>query len=219
MRYHVNPHTGNAGPCSARISCPYGNLETDHFDSEADARAAYEAGNLDKAFSTLSKTLDEVVASPFVKTQTFHEEGGVQIDTSLVRAADLRLGDRVWDSIEKQTYTVMLDDDGNRIMRGTRGDQYSLEGSEENTVEHRVDKVVRPRASDDEVLDKHMASTIGEASDDELLAAIEKAGWRRFDPASSMGITEDFYHSGGTDFPALTDEAMDEMSTGTVVFY
>ncbi len=60
-RYHINPHTGNPGVCRAKNNCPYGNLETEHFDSQEAARAAYESGQLDSAFATLRKTTAQVV--------------------------------------------------------------------------------------------------------------------------------------------------------------
>lgn len=68
-RYHINPRTGDPGACSARISCPFGNLESDHFDSKEDARAAYEEGRLDQAFVTLQRTLDEVT-DPYEAVQS-----------------------------------------------------------------------------------------------------------------------------------------------------
>lgn len=45
-RYHLNPKTGEPGPCRAMVSCPYGNLDTDHYDSVAEARSAYEASQV-----------------------------------------------------------------------------------------------------------------------------------------------------------------------------
>ena len=41
-RYHINPKTGNPGICRAKKSCPFGNIETEHFDSQEAARSAYE---------------------------------------------------------------------------------------------------------------------------------------------------------------------------------
>lgn len=41
-KFHVNPTTGKAGACSARVQCPFGG-EAEHYASEAEARAAYEA--------------------------------------------------------------------------------------------------------------------------------------------------------------------------------
>ena len=44
-RYHINPTTGNPGPCRAMVSCPFGDMESEHFDSAAQARRAYEQGS------------------------------------------------------------------------------------------------------------------------------------------------------------------------------
>lgn len=41
-RYHVNPKTGNPGLCAAKQSCPFGSLDSDHYDSSIEAREAYE---------------------------------------------------------------------------------------------------------------------------------------------------------------------------------
>lgn len=46
MSYHINPQTGEPGPCRARKSCPFGDLEADHYGSAEEARAAYEAGEV-----------------------------------------------------------------------------------------------------------------------------------------------------------------------------
>lgn len=40
--YHINPKTGNPGVCRAKRSCPFGDLETEHYDSKEAAAAAYE---------------------------------------------------------------------------------------------------------------------------------------------------------------------------------
>lgn len=40
-RYHVNPETGDPGPCRARKNCPFGGDEI-HFDNAARARENYE---------------------------------------------------------------------------------------------------------------------------------------------------------------------------------
>lgn len=41
-KYHVNPETGRAGACSATFKCPFGDLETEHYASAAEARKAFE---------------------------------------------------------------------------------------------------------------------------------------------------------------------------------
>lgn len=42
-RYHVNPVSGEPGPCQAKERCPFGGLEADHYPSVDAARAGYEA--------------------------------------------------------------------------------------------------------------------------------------------------------------------------------
>lgn len=42
-RFHLNPATGEPGPCRAKVSCPFGDLETEHYTSKEEARAQYEA--------------------------------------------------------------------------------------------------------------------------------------------------------------------------------
>lgn len=41
-KYHVNPGTGRASQCSATFKCPFGDLESDHYASAADARKSFE---------------------------------------------------------------------------------------------------------------------------------------------------------------------------------
>lgn len=41
-KFHVNPQTGNAGPCKAKQSCPFGDLEDDHYATREDAARAFE---------------------------------------------------------------------------------------------------------------------------------------------------------------------------------
>jgi len=42
-KYHINPTTGEPGQCKARKSCPFGDLENDHYTSAEAAREAFEA--------------------------------------------------------------------------------------------------------------------------------------------------------------------------------
>lgn len=42
LKYHVNPATGNPGLCAAAVSCPFGDLENDHYTSREAAQNAYE---------------------------------------------------------------------------------------------------------------------------------------------------------------------------------
>lgn len=41
-RYHVSPRTGNAVVCKAKVRCPFGDLQRDHYSSREEALAAYE---------------------------------------------------------------------------------------------------------------------------------------------------------------------------------
>lgn len=69
-RFHISPQTGEPGRCSARKACPFGGLDTDHYDSKKDARQAYEqhmeSGTLpaimtnDTSLSGLAKNSDNL---------------------------------------------------------------------------------------------------------------------------------------------------------------
>lgn len=41
-RYHVNPRTGGTSVCGAKISCPFGDMETEHYGSREEAAKAFE---------------------------------------------------------------------------------------------------------------------------------------------------------------------------------
>jgi tRNA nucleotidyltransferase/poly(A) polymerase len=41
-RYHINPKTGNPGICHAKKSCPFGDMDSEHYDSQEQARAGFE---------------------------------------------------------------------------------------------------------------------------------------------------------------------------------
>jgi hypothetical protein len=41
-RYHINPKTGNPGVCHAKNKCPFGDIQSDHYDSKEGARKGYE---------------------------------------------------------------------------------------------------------------------------------------------------------------------------------
>lgn len=45
VKYHINPETGNPNQCKAKIACPFGSLENDHYASKEEARQAYESMN------------------------------------------------------------------------------------------------------------------------------------------------------------------------------
>jgi len=40
-RFHINPKTGNPGICRAKKTCPFGDLETDHYSSKEEAQNKY----------------------------------------------------------------------------------------------------------------------------------------------------------------------------------
>jgi hypothetical protein len=44
-KYHINPTTGNTGVCHAKKSCPFGDMESDHYPSKEAARLGYEKQN------------------------------------------------------------------------------------------------------------------------------------------------------------------------------
>lgn len=62
-RYHINPRTGEPGTCRARHACPFGDLESDHYDSPEAAREAYEAGNPEELLRALTKKVDGAIDS------------------------------------------------------------------------------------------------------------------------------------------------------------
>jgi hypothetical protein len=53
--YHINPTTGEPGLCKAKVSCPFGDLEDDHYTSREAAAAAYE-----KTMATFASTVKSV---------------------------------------------------------------------------------------------------------------------------------------------------------------
>lgn len=61
-RFHVNLATGEPGKCEAKHNCPFGSLDTDHFDSMSDARGAYEKIMESGNFAKLQKEQAAVVA-------------------------------------------------------------------------------------------------------------------------------------------------------------
>lgn len=58
-RYHISPSTGRPNICQAKISCPFGHMETDHYDSKDAARAAYEQRMSGNTFTPLKKKLGD----------------------------------------------------------------------------------------------------------------------------------------------------------------
>lgn len=57
LKFHVNPQTGDPGPCRALSNCPFGGDEV-HYDSLSSARAGYESSMKALGFETLT-TLSE----------------------------------------------------------------------------------------------------------------------------------------------------------------
>ncbi len=41
-KYHINPKTGNPNICRADVSCPFGDMEADHYGTKGEALKAYE---------------------------------------------------------------------------------------------------------------------------------------------------------------------------------
>lgn len=54
-RFHINPKTGNPGLCSANISCPFGDINADHYSSKEEARTAYEKKQANGSVAPLKK--------------------------------------------------------------------------------------------------------------------------------------------------------------------
>jgi hypothetical protein len=52
-KFHINPETGNPGPCSAKIQCRFGS-ESEHYNSPDEARVAYEEKQA-SSFAEVSK--------------------------------------------------------------------------------------------------------------------------------------------------------------------
>lgn len=66
MRVHINPETGEPGICKATISCPFGDLETDHYPSKEEARAAYS----EKVEEILKRIETTELAYDLIKKET-----------------------------------------------------------------------------------------------------------------------------------------------------
>lgn len=65
-RFHINPETGNPNKCEAMVRCPFGDLDSDHFDSKDDARRAYEKGEIEGTVPEVvkkAKSLEDQLAS------------------------------------------------------------------------------------------------------------------------------------------------------------
>lgn len=57
-KFHINPKTGNPGICKAKVTCPYGDLEKDHFETKEEARVAFEKQAKDSALDAWQKRVN-----------------------------------------------------------------------------------------------------------------------------------------------------------------
>jgi hypothetical protein len=55
-KYHINPQTGNPGTCHAKKNCPFGDIQSDHYDSADQARSAYEQANQEYTVTQSTQT-------------------------------------------------------------------------------------------------------------------------------------------------------------------
>jgi hypothetical protein len=111
-KYHINPKTGNPGVCHAKKSCPFGDLQSDHYNSKEDARNAYEnkmgtnnlaATSEDKGL-TLTPTPDYMKIANQLTTQVEHGVlGQVVVDEAYAEEnkfieldAGTKVGETVW---------------------------------------------------------------------------------------------------------------------------
>lgn len=60
MSFHINPSTGDVGVCRAKKSCPFGDLESDHYSSRKEAVEAFELSQ-----STFSFPVKELAGSEY----------------------------------------------------------------------------------------------------------------------------------------------------------
>lgn len=54
-KYHINPETGKAGVCSAKIACRFKLEENEHYESQAEAYKAYEIQQTNTIENSVSK--------------------------------------------------------------------------------------------------------------------------------------------------------------------
>lgn len=115
-RYHVNPETGEAGPCRATSgNCPFGG-DTDHHDSASEARSAYEASQEDaKLLAGLKKSSDFVKIEPVPASELQHPE------QKATRVGEYLVSTRPVPSInakgrpEQVVETMVIDREGNQV--------------------------------------------------------------------------------------------------------
>ncbi len=66
MKYHINPTTGRVTICKAVHSCPFGDMETEHFESKNAGQVAFEKSMVAKLFS-------DIVPKDALKDMDAHE--------------------------------------------------------------------------------------------------------------------------------------------------
>lgn len=229
-RYHISPHTGDPGVCSAKINCPYGNLETDHFDTPEAARAAYETGQLEPAFATLRRALDKVTDTAFESAGDNPLPSTEYLRSRLAEARERE--DEILAQAEAAGYdreAFLAGGGSGRIHPGLP--VYMAMTREDLRTEHeQLTKTASASDSDftplkrllaDEYRDsaRELSALTGAAldlrarEDQAILDGAAKAGLPVFDPNKGPEPfdTSADYHINGSDEPALTDEAMDEM--------
>lgn len=104
-RYHINPENGNPGRCKALVSCPFGDMELDHYSSRAEAQKAYEQA-MEAAALGQSHKRDSTLTFP--NTYEFPasriEEAVASIDKANNKAKKAGIRERIKYKIE--TYEV-----------------------------------------------------------------------------------------------------------------
>lgn len=70
MAFHINPETGEPGPCRATLQCRFGS-EQEHYDSPDDARSAYELSMNNQLIESLQKRNESLTHS--LRTRKFSE--------------------------------------------------------------------------------------------------------------------------------------------------
>lgn len=76
-KFHINSK-GEPGSCSATIKCPFGDFETEHFNSKEEARDFYENNNYYKNFDENSKPKwwSKYLEKNFLEKETFFKTFG-----------------------------------------------------------------------------------------------------------------------------------------------
>ena len=116
-KFHIKPD-GSPGVCHARISCPYGDLESEHYESLSEARRNFELKNLKFTFLkdepfvdganpkyhlTLRKNLNKIMKEGLIpqighNSQTLNEENpGIYLFSSLEYLNDANWLDEIFE--------------------------------------------------------------------------------------------------------------------------